>query len=553
MRTFFLTVFFFFRFCYFVAHIFPYFERLASSLSSTLGSRCSSTSLTFPGKRKASPTTTIATDFALLDSLIFLLSTVLHYNEVLSKKCSPGCLLSPLAKELQHDVFMMEDGDGREEPTLESTDHQQQRHQLPHRHLSVREVFEFIFSRFLPLVKALFESLLESIVHHRAYGLSLEQASLDCFIQWKDQNRSTNESILQTTYSHYQTFVFFIMLLRDYVKKSCSEGEGSSARPDEVVVVMGDQERRGSQEGPSKTDQNNEKDVVHMAEEVMERSFTKLDAWYRLFYAKLVQFLYEPPTARSLEARKRAHEEQQRQQMQMLSQGGEEGQGEGNGGEHMDMDAQDDDDDEEEEVMMMMMTAMEHSEQQASKNDYGDGKKDALEVDDDEAESGPPSTILVNSCEVTKITVTGSSDTPCKTPDDQSKETTVEEVSSADNVISTSTTTPTPTSSSSFIGKFQLTESKTQWLAAQAHVQAVQAAASAFVASSSAAALLSANGSGSGSNNNVGSSRMQSIREHQIQAHHHFSSSVSSEIFGFFEFKTISCKAALINSVPVSF
>lgn len=132
--------------------------------------------------------------FATLDSMITLLPYLFHFNNVLFNK-HPGDI-SSITTEMPTDTEQFQQ--------------------------SMKELFSFISDQYLPLIKNLFESLIDFICQYRTSALPLEQEFLECFLQWKDQNKA-HESITQTLYIHYQSLCFFVLVLRDHLSVWNSE------------------------------------------------------------------------------------------------------------------------------------------------------------------------------------------------------------------------------------------------------------------------------------------------------------------------------------------
>ncbi|KAJ6225694.1 hypothetical protein RDWZM_004239 [Blomia tropicalis] len=528
-------------FCYFVPNIFPYFEKL------------------FHGQQSSSSTdrsSSIAIDFALLDSMTILLSTVLHYNEVLSKKCQSSFMKQNVVSshqnindedEVEDDQDDDEDDDEVDDddedadsfptsttstnsPTVvnetssSTTDSDHSLHNTPpdYRHLTVREVFDFIADHFIPLMKQLFNSLLDGIEYYRSLPSSSTQASstnsgldsnaIDCFLQWKDQNRSTNESIIQTLYGHYQTFVFFKLLLRDYLKKS-SYNEFDDENHD---GQLDEQER----------------EAIRSMSEVMQTKFTVMDQWYHNYYSRLVKFIYSPvkqqcdsrfinhhnhfqqqqhqPNFRFIiENLKSEYQEQQSQSLASNSVSENCVQSSSISNETFKMVTDEEEEDVEE-----------------------DEEDDGIEVDEDDIEDDKlvanigetgTSKTLIDNCEQTKINL--------------QQELSKSEDTSTINTITTTITTP-KTIANSFIGKFQLTESKLN------------------NNNSNGTIGLSSNRLNDWDRLRLAKFEDDHLIQHQQQQqnqNNHFQSSISNEIFGFFDYNMVSCKSALINSVPILF
>ncbi|KAI2795827.1 hypothetical protein BLOT_016467 [Blomia tropicalis] len=308
----------------------------------------------------------------------------------------------------------------------------------------LREVFDFIADHFIPLMKQLFNSLLDGIEYYRSLPSSSTQASstnsgldsnaIDCFLQWKDQNRSTNESIIQTLYGHYQTFVFFKLLLRDYLKKS-SYNEFDDENHD---GQLDEQER----------------EAIRSMSEVMQTKFTVMDQWYHNYYSRLVKFIYSPVKQQCDSRFINHHNHFQQQQHQPNFR------------------------------FIIENLKSEYQEQQSQ-------------------------SLASNSSEDT----------------------------STINTITTTITTP-KTIANSFIGKFQLTESKLN------------------NNNSNGTIGLSSNRLNDWDRLRLAKFEDDHLIQHQQQQqnqNNHFQSSISNEIFGFFDYNMVSCKSALINSVPILF
>lgn len=78
----------------------------------------------------------------------------------------------------------------------------------------MNEVFKFIQEKFLPLLKRTFESMMNYIEHYRAMSIKIDSELYTCFAHWREQI-GNQESICQTLFSHYQSLIIFILILRD--------------------------------------------------------------------------------------------------------------------------------------------------------------------------------------------------------------------------------------------------------------------------------------------------------------------------------------------------
>lgn len=155
-----LLIFFLIRFDYFVSTIFPYFEKLYTDCTTSLAN-------------------VVTIGFATLDSMISLLPYLFQFNNV---------LYGPKSDQT-------EQAKAPESPNV---------------------FFSFIHEQYIPIIKRLFELLIDHINQYRKSPVPFDQESLECFLQWKDRTRS-NESITQTLYLHYHNLCFFTLVLRDHL------------------------------------------------------------------------------------------------------------------------------------------------------------------------------------------------------------------------------------------------------------------------------------------------------------------------------------------------
>ncbi|KAH9412832.1 hypothetical protein DERP_009814 [Dermatophagoides pteronyssinus] len=186
------------EFDYFQSIIFPLFEKLSIIvLDNDNSSSSSSNQQQQQNNNSLCTSTTIC--FALLDSLTSLLSYLLHFNQISMKKQSK-------MNQQQHcDNEQMpsekEQPKSNEQNTEKSTKN---------------NVLEFIYQKFLPLLKQTFQRMLDFIDQYRSMSIKIEQDLFNCFLHWRDQIGS-HDSITQTLFSHYQSLVLFILILRDYM------------------------------------------------------------------------------------------------------------------------------------------------------------------------------------------------------------------------------------------------------------------------------------------------------------------------------------------------